>query len=247
VPKHDEPSSLSEQAENEAAYRELLVQAVLAVLLPTEDLENDCLTSLVGQIFSELIIGNIVANRLSEPWLVWEGLAILARTIQRKTSGSGHSHTQHQQQPDGIPNPAGVDGGTTVPRRAKKGFSLERLFWALMRWAFLLTALLRFVLITAITSRSLPRRRQDATGLREDDTQSKLEAESKPEFDNSSLFGQSESHKTPVLAFRVWPMLSNLTQLNLRMPWLSGALSMAQWMALTGPGRAGDVDGVLDR
>ncbi|KAI0016692.1 PXA domain-containing protein [Xylariomycetidae sp. FL0641] len=76
VPKYGDKTSFEAQADNESAYRQLLVQGVLAVLLPTEDLENDCLTSLVGQILSEMIIGNLIVNKLSEPWLIWEMLII---------------------------------------------------------------------------------------------------------------------------------------------------------------------------
>ena len=70
----DDASKALEQKENEAAYRQLLVHGVLAVLLPTEDLENSCLTALVGQIFSEMIIGNGIGGKASEPWLLWEGI-----------------------------------------------------------------------------------------------------------------------------------------------------------------------------
>ncbi|KAM3442988.1 hypothetical protein MY4824_000693 [Beauveria thailandica] len=64
VPQKGDQSSFEEQQENESAYRQLLVQAVLAILLPTEDLENPCLTAIVGQIFSELIALFLLGIRL---------------------------------------------------------------------------------------------------------------------------------------------------------------------------------------
>ncbi len=81
-PVPDVSSQNSEQLENEAAYRELVVQGVLAILLPTEDLENDCLTSLVGQIFSEMVIGGGIGEKACEPWLLWEGITKTAEAIQ---------------------------------------------------------------------------------------------------------------------------------------------------------------------
>ncbi|KOS18322.1 PXA domain protein 1 [Escovopsis weberi] len=67
VPRADDPTTSALQDENETAYRQLLVQAVLAILLPTEDLENPYLTAIVSQILSELIIGNTVAKKASQP------------------------------------------------------------------------------------------------------------------------------------------------------------------------------------
>ncbi|TQS32233.1 hypothetical protein Golomagni_07458, partial [Golovinomyces magnicellulatus] len=84
VPRDDMPSTKEEQLKNEAEYRQLLVQAILAILLPTEDLENPCLTSLVEQIFSELIIGNNIANKASQPWLLYECICIAARVLGEK-------------------------------------------------------------------------------------------------------------------------------------------------------------------
>ncbi|KAM3453501.1 hypothetical protein MY3296_003732 [Beauveria thailandica] len=81
VPQKGDQSSFEEQQENESAYRQLLVQAVLAILLPTEDLENPCLTAIVGQIFSELIVGNIVAGKASQPWLLYESICIAGRAL----------------------------------------------------------------------------------------------------------------------------------------------------------------------
>ncbi|KAK8146981.1 translational activator for mitochondrial COX1 [Beauveria asiatica] len=84
VPQKGDQSSFEEQQENESAYRQLLVQAVLAILLPTEDLENPCLTAIVGQIFSELIVGNILAGKASQPWLLYESICIAGRVLGEK-------------------------------------------------------------------------------------------------------------------------------------------------------------------
>ncbi|OIW34087.1 PXA domain-containing protein, partial [Coniochaeta ligniaria NRRL 30616] len=145
VPKTDAPSAITEQAENEAAYRQLLVQGVLALLLPTEDLENDCLTALVGQIFSELIIGNVVANRLAEPWLIWEGLIILSGLIRRRADDpSAQSSTR---------------SSTNIqPTSAKRSFSIHGLFLTLLQWCFLAANLIRFTVTAVVSSRSIPPR-----------------------------------------------------------------------------------------
>jgi hypothetical protein len=210
------------------AYRQLLVQGVLAVLLPTEDLENECLTSLVGQIFSELVIGDIVANRVAEPWFIWECLTILSGTIRRKRAGSADIDSSEPE---------------FMPLKAQKESSLRRLFWSVVQWCLLAASFIRSLVISTITSRSLPsragiRQRRDITGRKRG---------LKPTDPGSLLEADSELVKVPVLTFKIWPALSNLVQLDIRMPWLLGLLSMIQWMAVAGPGRVGGVGGILDR
>jgi hypothetical protein len=219
----------AEQARNEAAYRQLLVRGVLAVLLPTEDLQNECLTSLVGQIFSELMIGNLLANKVAEPWFLWEGFSILSRSAQRSMS---RSHT-----PNGLHHEAGgVRGhGAKASLQMRASYSWQALFWAVLRWGFFVTALLRFFIVTAFTWRSLPVRTKGEASLGKGATRAPR---------GSQARGVT---KVPVLGFRIWPVLSKLIELNVRMPWLLGTLSMVQWLALTGPGQVAAVDGILDR
>jgi hypothetical protein len=232
VPKIDAPSAIVEQAENEAAYRQLLVQGVLALLLPTEDLENGCLTALVGQIFSELIIGNIVANRLAEPWLIWEGFIILSGLIRRRTSDpSAQSSTGSRR--------------NSRPTSARRSFSIHGLFLTLLQWCFFAANLARLLVTEVVSSRSIPRRTRYGTSHGDAMTRQKVAGVA---LNPADIFEtHAEPVMVPVLAFRIWPAISNLIEMDTRMPWLCGALSFLQWTAMTGPGRIADVDGVLDR
>lgn len=238
VPKATAPSAIAEQAENEAAYRQLLVQGVLALLLPTEDLENDCLTSLVGQIFSELIIGNVVSNKLAEPWLLWEVLIILSNVIRRRASD---------------PSPAESTTGSSrnaQPTSERRTFSVHGLFLSILHWCFFAAHFVRVLVTTVVSSRSIPRRTRyynasSTTSHGDEVTRQKMA------YQVTNPAGLFETHaepvKVPVVAFRIWPAISNLMEMDLRMPWLCGTLSFLQWIAMTGPGRIADVDGVLDR
>lgn len=228
VPCPEQPESATVQAENETSYRQLLVYAVLAILLPTEDLENGCLTALVGQIFSELIIGNAVANKLSEPWLIWELFIIVSRTVGRRTVGEGEK------------------GPLVQPRNAslaeRKGFSVQALFWTVIQWCFLAVTFVRAALAIVVTSGSLPPRTDGA-----DSHKIQHDVGKEPLGPVSSLQTDPRPSKTPLFAFRCWSAISNLIELNTRMPWLCGALSMMQWIGLTGPGRIAGLNGKLDR
>jgi PXA domain len=216
------------------AYRQLLVHAVLALLLPTEDLENECLTALVGQIFSELIIGNNIASKLSEPWFIWECLIISSRTIGRRRAAGG----------EGAPR-----SSSKALSDGRRTFSIQALFWTMLQWCFLATSFIRVAFTILVTSRSLPPRAFRGGGTREGVVRHKAGAESEmeptPLADSSEV--DSEPLKTAVLAFRCWPAISNLIEMDARMPWLCGALSILQWIAMTGPGRMAGVDGIIDR
>lgn len=223
VPRHDYLTNAAEQAENEVAYRQLLVQAVLAILLPTEDLENRCLTTLVGQIFSELIIGNSVVNKLSEPWLILELFIIISRIVgQRKAA--------EDQNASGRSSKGAADG--------RSFSSVQALFWRAIHWCFLATSFIRLAFSVLMTSRSLPPRTFHSTVPRKGGHETHHEV---------GREGDSEPSKTPVLAFRCWSAISNLIEMDTRMPWLCGAISMLQWVSMTGPGQIAAVDGRLDR
>jgi hypothetical protein len=217
------------QAENEAAYRQLLVHAFLAILLPTEDLENGCLTALVGQIFSELIIGNAVANRLSEPWLIWELLIIASRTAGRQKTTEAKDRLGQSSNPSSD---------------AKRRFSVHALFWAVLQWCFLAISFIRTAFAILVTSASLPPRTSHGAGTK---GATRHETGQGPIRLTSSLDADLHPPRTPVLAFRCWSAVSNLAEMDVRMPWLRGALSMLQWIAAMGPGRIASVDGRLDR
>ncbi|KAF5692491.1 hypothetical protein FDENT_2855 [Fusarium denticulatum] len=224
VPHPDYPDTISDQKENEALYRQLLVQGVLAILLPTEDLENPCLMSLVEQIFSELIIGNVIANKASQPWMLYEGICITARVLrQRKDQGVVVAETQN----DG--------GGPKVDVKGRRSWSVRSMFLAVIQLGMLVVASLRFITTALVMASSLPAR---ATPL--DEKEALLDHDKSPPKSFDPV-------KAPILSCRVWTCLGNLFELSLRMPWLDGFLSLLQYGAVNGPGRIAGHDGPIDR
>ncbi|SCO83161.1 related to MSS51 protein [Fusarium oxysporum] len=224
VPHPDCPDTISDQKENEALYRQLLVQGVLAILLPTEDLENPCLTSLVEQIFSELIIGNVIANKASQPWMLYEGICITARVLrQGNDQGVVVAETQNDS------------GGPKVDVKGRRSWSVRSMFLAVIQLGMLVVASLRFITTALVMASSLPAR---ATPL--DEKEALLDHDKSPPR-------SSDPVKAPILSCRVWTCLGNLFELSLRMPWLDGFLSLLQYGAVNGPGRIAGHDGPIDR
>ncbi|PWW73398.1 hypothetical protein C7212DRAFT_285582 [Tuber magnatum] len=64
-------SALSSSPDSEKLYLKLVSSGILAVLLPTEDLESDCERSLVREVLSGMVFWNVVDN-LSEPHIIHE-------------------------------------------------------------------------------------------------------------------------------------------------------------------------------
>lgn len=243
VPAKNDPASVLIQRENEAAYRQLLVDGVLAILLPTEDFENDCLTSLVGQVLSEMILGNGIGEKACEPWLVWESIAKISEIIQAKLPKSKaqeriNRYVENTSRAD--PSSAG-----TVTRVSSR-WSLQKAFWMIIQYGFFAFTTVRFVIVAIGTSSSLPFRlplnkRMPGTGPVVGGVQ--------PLSSNitKSSGKQSGPIKNPMLTMKIWACASNLLDLDIRMPWLTATLSMLQWFALHGPGEFGYTDGMVDK
>ncbi|KAJ4391494.1 hypothetical protein N0V93_005111 [Gnomoniopsis smithogilvyi] len=227
IPKPEEPVTALEQAENEVAYRQLLVQGVLAVLLPTEDLENTCLTSLVGQILSELIVGGVVVKKASEPWMIWTGLTILADVMNRRKDEARGLDSRRKRSNS----------------RSTRGVSIPGLLWSLVHYIFAFITMTRIIISTVARSRSLPPR--DQVLLAKNDA-SHYEDGFGPTGTSPEHSPQSAS-RTPILAFGIWTTISNLLETDRRMPWLLGSLSMIQWLAIAGPGAVAGFNGLVDR
>ncbi|RGP64646.1 hypothetical protein FLONG3_9476, partial [Fusarium longipes] len=205
---------------------------ILAILLPTEDLENPCLTSLVEQIFSELIIGNIIANKASQPWMLYEGICITAKVLRQKK--------------DQGPTPAGTPKESFEPKLEVKGrrtwsvrSSVRSFFLGVIQLGMIVVASLRFITTALVMASSLPTR-----------TTPLDEKEALPDKDkHSGISSSPESSdyiKAPILSCRLWTCLGNLLELSLRMPWLDGLLSLLQYGAVNGPGRIAGHDGPVD-
>ncbi|KAK5627883.1 hypothetical protein RRF57_003598 [Xylaria bambusicola] len=241
VPRVDDPASIQSQADNESAYRQLLVHGVLAVLLPTEDLENECLTSLVGQILSELVIGNLVAGKLSEPWLIWELLIMTTRLIHKR-SDSNDSHNPNKTKFQDLYNTS------TSANMNKRSWSLQKTFWSIVNGIFLAIGMIRLAFSIGALSWSLPPRPKISIirGGQEmtRDTQRKQPQSIRRE---TAIEARMQSERIAIVNFHIWQCIGDIFEVEARMPWLRGTVSMMQWIALNVPGRVAAVDGTLDR
>ncbi|KAI5793929.1 PXA domain-containing protein [Peziza echinospora] len=63
--------ALGSSPESEKLYLKVLASGLLAVLLPPEDLQSNCERTLIREILSGMVFGNVV-DKLSEPWMLYE-------------------------------------------------------------------------------------------------------------------------------------------------------------------------------
>ncbi|KAK6585631.1 hypothetical protein PZA11_002358 [Diplocarpon coronariae] len=244
-PVPDGGQNTLQQMENESAYRQLLVQGVMSVLLPTEDLENDCLTALAGQIFSEMILGGGIGGKASEPWLLWEGITKIAEAIQ--------THLPKSKAEVRIQRSNSDLGGSAQPVLAGKGtnqwgigLSLQKMFWLVLQYGFVAFTAVRFFVITFATASSLPCRKDPTTKITGPSSTNDPANPDLISFENSSASRRLPS-KQPIVRMKIWSCASALLDLDARMPWLSATLSLLQWGTITGPGKIGDTDGLIDK
>lgn len=234
-------ATAEEQERNETAWRHMLVQSLLAVLLPTEDIQNGCLRALVEEIIAEMILGNIVSNRLCEPWALWELITVAIKTAREKKDVASVGSPEKRSDaslPRKTPTSRlanfglleeqqATEVGTSEPPSIKSATkrSIVNTFWATLNYGLILYTTGRAILLILLSSAKLPPR-----------------GTTKP-----AITGADRSENRPVLDMGVWEATATLIELPKRMPWLSGLLSLAQITAVAGPGKVGQTDGALDR
>jgi hypothetical protein len=257
VPTDNVPATVVEQRESESAWRQLLIHGVLALLLPTEDLKNGCLRALVGEIFAEMILGNGISGKACEGWVLWEAITKIAEVLQ--TDGTKEKDTQlddadaeqsltrlerygllssHEESEVSPKGP--LDAG----QRCQKTSALysSGVLWAIIQYAFLAFTAVRVVILSLATLSSLPSR----SAITE---QSSTEATSQSQTLQGGIMASRRplEAKRPVVSMSLWSCVAQLAELDVRMPWLLGFISMLHRGAVVGPGRVGETDGVLDR
>ena len=237
VPDALSPASIVDQEEHEAAYRQLLVQGALAILLPTEDLENACLRTLVADVIADSILGNSIGGKVSEGWFVWGSIIrlieVVQATVEPKTTGHEiEVDTRNRLEKFGLLTEQKKDERPSAEIR-RSAFS--SLFWRVLQYTYLAFVMLRLLVVGFATAYSAPLR--SATIL--------LPSTSTESSNDEAIAWHHRPR--PMLSFSIFPLASTMLNLPSRMPWLSGSLALLQHQLIDGPLRIGGTDGILDQ
>ena len=238
VPDTDIVAAVKEQQDHEAEYRQLLVQGALAVLLPTEDLENPCLRTLVTDVIAETILGNSVGGKVCEGWFIWESLtklveAVRAKAEPRATGEQIEVDTRSRLEKFGLL----ADKSTEkAPSTTLERSIFSSVFWRVLQYTYLTFLAVRFVIIGFATAYSTPLR--SATTSKSGSTGEK-----------SPMITKADSVRKirPILSFKLLSLCSILLDLPQRMPWLSGSLALLRHHLTGRVLRVGATDGIIDQ
>ena len=217
-----------------------MIQGALAVLLPTEDLENACLRTLVADVIADSILGNTIGGRVCEGWFIWATISKLLEVVKAKVKPKARGEelevgTRSRLEKFGLLSEKNEVTDTKNSRPSRRS-TLSNLFWRILQYCYLVFMTVRFVMLGLIAAYSQPSR--------------SLSTSKTPALSGGSPIATKveAAHKVrPIVQFRAFGLISEVLDLSLRMPWVSGFLALFQQQMVEGPIRVGATDGILDQ
>ncbi|CAG8888192.1 unnamed protein product [Penicillium egyptiacum] len=238
VPDPGDPDTIAEQIENEAVYRRLLANGILAVLLPTEDLENSSLRALVVDVIADLLLGNQVSGRACEGWFIWDNIGKLAAQVGPRQTQDNTKSAQ-ESQINRLEKFGLLSTDDELLEQPSTLFSGTTWIWNLLQGIYLGYVVLRFIAMGLFRVVSNPGPFPHGVGVSLASTVN----QKRDGMESSDVI----TSRRPVLDYRIYSMVSQILGISWRMPWLSGLLALFQHLILAGPGRVGATDGIIDR
>lgn len=244
-----------EQKEYESAYRQLLIQGALAVLLPTEDLANTCLRTLVTDIIADLILGRALADKVCEPWFLHGAVSKVVDVVTSRAAGetavdekaSQHEDSTSRLEKFGLLSSKTADQENNSSERHQSPASAW--IWKLLQYAFIAYQSLRFILVGIVHAQHLPRRvghNQFPVDI-STSTSSSWHSQKSPSPSTRRLSDANSRSPRAVISYRLFSCISTILDLSIRMPWLASSLGFWQHVLSDGPGRYGSANSTLDK
>ena len=217
------------------------------MLLPTEDLQNLPLRTIVSDIIADLILGQAIGGKVCKPWFLHETIIRIVQVIRSKIEPKATGkeiEDAARSRLDKFGLLPSKEEASMIHSPQHHQSHVWALFWRLLQAAFLLFVSARFIVAGLFRARSLPSRSHSFKSTPPSPIAYKVA--------NASSLSQSWSGPPsiqfrPILNYRVLSMVSTLLDLSTRMPWLTGLLSLGKHGLLTGAGGLGSADSVLDK
>lgn len=234
------------QKENESDWCQLLVSDIVRLLLPPEDLLNPCLDALVTEIFSEMIVHSAILGKASEPWMLWEGIAksiyAIRPDLRLPKEPVSASPANRLEQFGLLSSAEAVMRKQSGERRGNLDFAVSA-FWMATHLTILAWNLIRAFVIALMSAASLPQR--PPRNVMDPVVEEKVHRAAGGSVADPAAPAAVEQR--PVISMNIWTCVGQLTNLQERMPWLTGCLSLLQWLAVRGPGQVCRTNSSLDR
>lgn len=206
----------------------------MAVVLPTEELENACLRTMVGDVLADLILGNEISGRICEGWFLWEAIIKLFDILENENGRERSRTADNDVQQDRLKKFGLIS--TMKEREEHMAQSPAYIWlWTVFSSFYLAYIALRFT-VTGLFRVAMSSSASMSTSMN---------PISRPDEAPTSP-GHSMA-KRPVVDYRLYSMASQMVDIPQRMPWLTGMLALLQYLMLDGPGNPGGTGGVFDR
>jgi hypothetical protein len=244
IPDLNTPDACASQGANETLYRQLLLQGALAVLLPTEDLDNACLRALLGDVIAELILGQGISAKACEGWFVHDAITKIAEIVRARLEPKATGEeieVEARSRLERFGLLPSKNGQEQIHSSTTHQSLLSALLWRILQYGYLLSLFIRFVLAGMSQARYLPPRSR--SGLSSDHVTKRVIGSKSTSLPSTS----ARPRLRPIVEYRCFTLISTLLDLSTRMPWLAGFFSMCQHFMIAGPGQLGRTDSLLDK
>ena len=187
----------------------------------------------MADVIAETVLGNAIGGKLCEGYFIWGNISklitMVKARIEPKTTGEEiEVDTRGRLEKFGL---LSERGEATRPPRGYRS-TLSSVFWRALQYGYLLFIAIRFIIQGFIAASARPRRSQLV---------SNMEA-------SSPITKPVQSWPPPPLInYKFFSLVSSILDLPLRLPWLSGSLSLLQSHLVNGPLSVGATDGILDQ
>ncbi|RMD44442.1 hypothetical protein DV735_g691, partial [Chaetothyriales sp. CBS 134920] len=234
-PALDPDQTPEQQARTAAAYRQLLVQGVLACLLPTEEVQNTSVRILVTDIVADLILRQAVDDKLSDPCFIYNLISVAVRS-----ASSGRSDSAVQEDGRSRLEKFGLlsvqdesDSSSRTHTSSHRGLQsgVSSRFWSALHFVYVSLVVVRFIVLGLLHARQRPGTAPLNSG--------------RAKRGHQTSHDQVIIHR--VLDYRLFSTLSTLLKMPSRMPWLLGFLAFCRHLLSASSTRPGAFSSLLDR
>lgn len=227
------------------AYRQLLVQGALAVLLPTEDLENNFLRTLVADVIGETIIGNSVGGKATEGWFIWGNIIKIVHVVKARVETEASDQEEMETESRSRLEKYGLlsEKGPKSTKQAIRWMD-SRLFRQMVQYLYLTFLIIRFLVLGLVLG--LVATYTPSAQSSDSSSKSRL-VQGMEETRPMTKPMEAPKNARPILDFKVFSLVSVVLNMPGRMPWLTGSLSLLQHQLINGPLRVGGTNGLLNQ
>ena len=233
---------------------------MLAILLPDEDIQDPCLFSLVSDVLADLVLGELVVKRASDPGFIYDMVVKIGVLVQAKLGVKSWIFQRAERPKTKLTEFGLLSSAPPGDAKLRHNGYVAGLWSALSSIGrFILLAILsvRDLVITLLRASSLPHRFPAETP-----PSASLGSSSSPN-DESDVYTSRKTNRvdaasksssrledttlSPIISLKIWSTISHVWRIDQRIPWLRNmGLSMRR-VALAGPGKVGCTNTPLDR